>query len=269
MNRLLIHTIIFLGLCLPVSGQVTRSTMVVSPVWGSITVPDQVEPYTPILAECRGMIPEGLVDVKIRWSIIPLSAEARASLIPVEKAAHVWASPGSFKLMANVVWMSYEEVEVSVGDGTMKKIRNLLAWDVQSYEKTFQVLSPEPEPEPEPGPGPGPDPNPNPPIPPSGFEAQILAALREIGSPPSRVKVGEVYSEVAEKANTRRDVYKPATMVDETKTRVVSTLTPEELQTWGPFWPKLNQAFRDRQMEESDTDAFIKAFRELSTILKR
>ena len=227
-----------------------------------INVADEVDPFVPIVATCDSTVPEGS-EIKIRWNLVPIGPGPEGKMIQVGQDAHVWASPGTYKIMASVVWMSFEEVEVSTGDGTKKKIRNLLAWDVQSYEKTFTVLSPGP------GPGPGPSPNPKPTPTPSGFDAQVLAALKGIGSPPSRLKVAEVYSNVAEKANTRRDVYKPALMVDEAKSGVVSSLSPEDLQIWGSFWPKLNEAFRDRKMEEDDTDAFIQAFRELSEILRR
>ena len=237
------------------------SVLLGTPVWAQISVPDQVDPFEPIVASCGCEVPEGS-DVKIRWSLVPVGSGSQGQLIQVDQDAHVWASPGSHKIMATVVWMSFEEVEISLGDGTKKKIRNLLAWDVESFEKTFQV---KPEPGPDPGPGPNPDPTPTP----SGFEAQVLAALAEIGDPPSKEKVAEVYSDIGEKANTRRDVFTPALMVDQAKSGVVSVLSPQDLQTWGPFWPKLNQAFRDRKMEEDDTDAFIQAFRDLADILRR
>lgn len=228
----------------------------VSNVQAQITVPDRVDPHTPIVAGCNCVTPEGS-EVKIQWTI-----SDGAHLIPVGNSAHVWAPPGTYEISTSVVWMQFEEIEVKVGDGTKRKIRSLLAWDLQTFEKTFTV-GPDPGPNPNPGPNPGPNPSP------TGFEAQILAALQAIGNPDSRKKVAKIYSEVAEKANTRRDVYKPALMVDEAKTRVASELTPAELQTWRNFWPKMNEAMRGRQMEEDDTDAFITAFRELSQILNR
>jgi len=219
-------------------------------VWAQITIPDIVEPHTPIVAGCNCTTPEGS-EVRIRWSL-----SSGATLIPVGNAAHVWAPPGSHKITASVVWMQFEEIEIPSADGQKKKIRNLLAWDLQNYEKTFTVKGGE---DPDPGPGPGPTP--------SGFKAAIQAALVSIGNPSSRTTLAKIYSEIAEKANSRRDVYKPATMVDEAKTRVASELSPGDLSTWAAFWPKMNDAFRARKMDADDTDAFITAFRELSQAL--
>lgn len=228
-----------------------------APARGQITIPDEVEPHTPLVAGCDCTTPEGS-EIRIRWTL-----SDGAEMIPVDNTVHVWAPPGSHKITASVVWMQFEEVEVPMGKGVNpKKIRNLVAWDLQTFSKIFTVKGGSPGP----GPGPGPDPDPDP-DPPNGFEAKILTALESIGNPPSRKTLAKIYSEVAEKANTRRDVYKPATMVDEAKTRVASELSPSDLRTWTAFWPQMNEAFKERKMEETDTDAFIDAFRDLAKIL--
>lgn len=227
---------------------------------GQITVPDRVEPHTPIVAGCNCTTPEGS-EVKVRWTIVTRTPGAKSELIPVGNSVHVWASPGTHTISASVVWMEFQEVEIETPDGP-RKIRNLLRWDIQGFDKTFTVGPDQPQPNP---PGPNP-PNPNPPNP-TGFEAEIKAALASIGNPASMGKVAKVYRDVAEEANNRRDIWKPALMVNEARQRVTSSLTPSELQTWLPFWAKMNEAFKTLKLEESDTDGFIEAFRKFADCL--
>ena len=118
------------------------------------------------------------------------------------------------------------------------------------------------------GAGPTPPPPPPPPPPtPTGFEASIKAALESIGNPPSKAKVANAYREIAEKANSRRDIWKPALMVDQVKAAVSSSLSIAEGQTWAAFWPKMNEAAKALQLDAADTDAFIKLFRQFADIL--
>ena len=144
----------------------------------------------------------------------------------------------------------------------------ILAFGDFSQSQQYVRIRRPPGPTPPPNPNPQPDPTPNPTPTPSGFAEEIRAALESIGNPASKAKVAAAYSEIAEEANVRRDLWKPALMVDEVRQRVVSKLTPNELSVWAPFWPQFNEAVRNLKLEESDTDGFIRTFREFDGILQ-
>src|SRR5690606_10932654 len=129
-----------------------------------ITLPDESPPHTPIIAGCNCVIPEG-AEIRIVWR-----GDDDCSVIPVGNQAHLWAPPGNHELSMTLVWMQFDEVEVNG-----KKLRVLLAWDMQAYSRQFTVTGPGPEPQPTPPNPPGPNP-PTPPTP-GDFAAQVRAAI--------------------------------------------------------------------------------------------
>lgn len=228
------------------------------PAMAQINLPEEVNPFEPITAGCQCIVPEG-AEVKYTWSI---SGDG-ASLIPVNGGAnvHIWAEPGQYKLMSTVVWMKFNVVTVTI-DGAPQELKVMEAWDLQQFETKFKVVTP--------GPSPGPDPGPNPPVPPGpeGVAAAIAKAYQDAGSPAGAEKVAKAYADVAESAQSRLDVYKPAIMVDEVKTTVASSLSPTELAAWVRFWPKLNEIIAAQKLDSDDTVGFIELFREVAKGLR-
>jgi len=126
-----------------------------------ITIPDTVERDRPMVAGCDCIIPEGS-EVSFSWGLEKSSPDSVAEFIQVsDSTIHIWAGPGTFKLTTDIVWVQFEEFEITLDDGTKKKIRSLLDWGHSKYQRSFTVKgSIAPDPDPEPGPEPGPDPDP-------------------------------------------------------------------------------------------------------------
>lgn len=179
---------------------------------------------------------------------------------------------------ADVSWESREpeELEYSIHDVAGGKslatfcmcglprvviVSDVIDWDARKRTKIKWVVTSNQPPKPD-----DPD-DPDVPVPPTGFRALIRSALKSIGDPPSKSKVAKAYSDVAEEANVRRDLWTPALMLDEAKNRTVSSLSPTELRTWGPFWPKMSEAIRSLGLEQNDTNGFIIAFRDIAAAL--
>lgn len=120
---------------------------VVAPSQAQITVPAQVNPYEPIVAQ-------------VAFKDIPTGARTRGAIsisdavwLPAGEADtyHIWAAPGSHTVTAEGLWVLTRDVKV--GDETLPV---LVDFGSYRYTATFTV-----------GPAPGPDP-PDPPPPPPG-----------------------------------------------------------------------------------------------------
>jgi hypothetical protein len=232
--------------------------LLASPAAAQISLPDAIVQHTPIVAGCSCIVPPD-AEVKFMWRLTGNGGY----LLTVEdgKKAHIWAAPGSYTLDATIVWMATDKVTI---DG--KELRVLIEWDLQQYSKTFKVVEKEPAP---PGPDPVP-PGPDPAPVPTGFKAQILAAYKSINAPAgSAAKVAVVYRAVAAKAAANPNVYTPALMVDQAKNKVVTELTVAEGRAWAPFWPKMNDAFKELKLKEDDLASFIEYFTQFCDVLEK
>jgi hypothetical protein len=217
-----------------------------------IILPDTIPPHTPVIASATSVVPEG-AEVKFTWR---LSGD-KAYLVTVDgnTRAHIWAPPGTYTLDVIIVWIDFETIEVNG-----KELKVLKGWDLQQYSKPFTIGDKPP------GPGPEPDPGPTP----TGFKAHILAAYKAINAPAgSAAKVAKVYRSVAAQAAANPNVYTPALMVDQAKNKVVTELTAAERRAWAPFWPKMNDAFKELKLKEDDLPGFIEHFTQFCDVLEK
>lgn len=116
--------------------------------FGQIDVPDQSEPYKPIVATVDANIPD---DAQVRggWSV----SNDVAFLPAPSGAAHLWAPPGTHTVSYRGVWVLTKEVQV---DGEALPV--LIDFGVVDLSADFRVADPDPEPDPEPDPDPTPGP---------------------------------------------------------------------------------------------------------------
>lgn len=111
----------------------------VSPVWAQITVPQRVEPHTPIVASVDTSS-AATGSVQVLWE-----AGAGVSVLPVGDGStvHVWAPPGVHSLRCDVFRVDWESKQ----------------FKVERHNAQFTVgTPPQPDPQPEPVPPPQPVP---------------------------------------------------------------------------------------------------------------
>jgi len=140
--------------------------LMVSPLWGQITAPQQVEPFAPIVASVEiGATDAG--SVQVLWEASPGVA---IQIVEEGRRLFAWAPPGTHTLRCDVFEVDWES----------KQFR------VERHNATFTVGEPRPEPEPQPVP---------PPTPVPVDERGPLAELLPTGA--NRLKFAEFYRDLA------------------------------------------------------------------------
>lgn len=149
-----------------------------STAFGQITVPDEVQPFEPIIAGCNCIIPKD-GQVTFLWRV-----DNKSRSVPVNdsKVLHIWAGPGEHWIDVVAIVQTFREVTILEPDPTDPadltkakpvKIRIPTSFpDIQRYDKTYRVLGAVPTPGPGPGPGPGPMP--------TGFAAEVRKWLQAV-----------------------------------------------------------------------------------------
>lgn len=145
---------------------------------GQITVPDEVQPFEPIIAGCNCIVPKD-GQVTFLWRV-----DSKSRSVPVNdsKVLHIWAGPGEHWIDVVAIVQTFREVTILEPDPTDPadltkakpvKIRIPTSFpDIQRYDKTYNVLGATPTPTPIPGPGPGPTP--------TGFAGEVRKWLQAV-----------------------------------------------------------------------------------------
>lgn len=120
-----------------------------------INLPDDVSPYEPIIAKCQCTpppAPDGTItEIKIRWNIGSDNVDKPAYIRLVEQQdqpdqAHIWGNPGYHQLTAATTWVQFEIIEVTDTNGQIRKIRNFIGWDTETYQHRFLIRGKIPDP---------------------------------------------------------------------------------------------------------------------------
>lgn len=199
----------------------------VSPVWAQITVPQRVEPHTPIVASVDTSN-SATGSVQVLWE-----AGAGVSVLPVGDGStvHVWAPPGVHTLRCDVFKVDWES----------KQFR------VERHNAQFSVGTP---------PQPDPQPEPVPPVPVD--EPGPLAELLPAGA--NRLKFAEFYRDLAASIE-RTDTPLTTGQFREIQRQAVEQFKIERRL---PDAPAINKPISDRiaaaiGMDDRAMDASLKA----------
>lgn len=119
-------------------------------VFGQISVPEQSDPHSKLIATLEHDAPEGS-QVKYSWDVSDGVDYER-----VGDRLFLWAPPGEHDLSASLIWVKFEIITIEV-DGEPKEIRNLIDFGQQQHRASFSVGEPEPPEPPDPPDPPAPD----------------------------------------------------------------------------------------------------------------
>lgn len=235
-----------------------------------LNVPDNFEEHMPIVIDscCDA-------DVYI-WNV---SKPARKVVIDGGKRIHVWAKPGDYEVRLTIITINVSiDPSWKPEDGPPKIIKNVF------YDEHYDDFKVGPGPGPDPNPDPDPDPDPEPPV--SDFKQMIRDGLSKVPDSirnaevsvilpdgnsikqTSSLVVADIYATIADEAEASPTSWDAATMVNESKVRVGSSLPGSNLIGWRPFWPTLSAAFKERGLKASDLPGHIDSFRDIADVLE-
>lgn len=204
------------------------------PTYGQISGPDEVNLNKPIVFKS-----ENVADVYF-WDI---DEPAEKVQVGNGQEVHVWAPEGEYKIGLRTIKIDWD-----------KKL-------IQAFEFSHDFVIGEPEPKP------GPDPIPVPV--PTGFKAKVKAAFDKVPDSGRQYtdKVANVYLEIANQAEANPNAWDAATMVNQAKVDFATKLPVSALNDWKPFWEDLAKALVELDLDSSDLNGHIKAFKEIVEVI--
>lgn len=204
---------------------------------GQIQGPERVDAHEPIVLSSQS-------DAKAYIWKVPQPAKRIA--IDNGKTVHIWAPPGKYDVHLITINVDFKAE----------------TFEYKEHFATFQVGKPAPKPDPDVPDIPTPEP--------TAFKAKVQAAVAKVDPAFKALApdVAGVYADVAGEAKASPGAWDPATMVAEAKTRISSALPVSGIAGWAGFWPLLAKAFKELKLEPTDLAGHIKAFEDVSQVLK-
>ena len=232
-------------------------------------------PHSKIAIGCNCTIPEG-GKVDCSWSFEPAVEYERVGE-PKGCVVHVWAKPGTYKVTAQII-IKKDILAVTGYDENKKPIIEPLEVivDWQLKEGAFTVGVPPPPP----------DPTPPGPTPPSGdFADKIAAAAQKVPkadrdkqieytqgdghktSKPAKFAIAEIYEDTGSEALRNPTAWTAARMRADLDQKL-STLPATTLAAWRPFFVDEQKAWREENLDQSDTKGHAERYLIISEVLQ-
>jgi hypothetical protein len=120
--------------------------LLAAPGWAEIQVPPSIEPGRKIEAKVIPTIPAG-AEFQGNWLIPGCDTEAKGA-----DGVLIWATSGTHSITFAGAWMQFEIVDIPQADGTVRKIKSVLAWGSVHETARFTVTGGAPDPGPDPPP---------------------------------------------------------------------------------------------------------------------
>ena len=202
---------------------------------------DKIDEYKPIVLESEK-------EAKIYSWRIP--KEISKILVDGGKIVHCWAPPGKYDISLMTIDVDFDKKDIQYSE----------------HDISIQVLKGNLPPNPPIIPPVIPD---NPVVPTTAFKEEVKTALSKVGSSglTYKTKIAEIYSGIANEAESSPNSWDAATMVNEAKVRNSSALPTSALADWKDFWSGLATAFKNLKLASSDLQGHIKAFKEVGEVL--